>query len=186
MATGKISKYECDEHRVAWPACEMSRASDGIGPMIKVASQRKSRPSSVAEPQERPRRARAGSLAPLVLIVDDCEDSRELYAAFFGQAGFRVAAATDGEHAMLKVMALKPNLIITDLAMPVLDGWAAIAELKTRPLTADIPVIALTGRAASADVERALEAGADVVLTKPCAPATVFDVARRLLAQRRM
>lgn len=126
----------------------------------------------------------ASPLAPLVLIVDDSEDTLELYAEFFRRAGLRVALAVDGDHALLKAMTMKPDLIVTDLSMPVLDGWSTIRELKARPKMAHIPVIALTAHVARKDLRRARDAGADAVLTKPCEPASLLEVGRRLLASR--
>ena len=80
----------------------------------------------------------------------------------------------EGDHALWKVTALKPDLVVMDLAMPILDGWAATREIKTHPKTKHIPVITHTGHATDENLDRARDAGADAVLTKPCLPATLF------------
>jgi two-component system, cell cycle response regulator DivK len=121
---------------------------------------------------------------PLVLLVDDLQEAREMYAATLTSAGMRVAEATDGEHALLKVISVMPDVIVMDLAMPVLDGWEATHQLKTHPRTRHIAVVALTGHVTPRALERAEDAGADVVLAKPCTPDTLLFFIERLLGQR--
>ena len=119
--------------------------------------------------------------APLVLIVDDVRDIRELYAEYFIHSGLRVALAVDGDHALWKVVLLKPDVVVIDLAMPVMDGAQAIEQIKTRPKTKHIPVVALTGHVSPENLVRARDAGADVVLMKPCTPEDLLAVVQRLL-----
>jgi two-component system, cell cycle response regulator DivK len=122
--------------------------------------------------------------SPLVMLVDDLHDARDMYATHLRSAGFRVVEATDGEHALLKVIALMPDVVVMDLAMPVLDGWEATHRLKTHPRTRHIAIVALTGHDTPRDLRRAEHAGADVVLLKPCAPDALEVVIDRLLDQR--
>jgi two-component system, cell cycle response regulator DivK len=122
--------------------------------------------------------------APLVLLVDDLQEARDMYATSLTRAGLRVAEATDGEHAMLKVITLMPDVVVMDLAMPVLDGWEATHRMKTHPRTRHIAIVALTGHVTPRDLQRAEDAGADVVLAKPCAPDMLNVVIQRLLDQR--
>ena len=110
---------------------------------------------------------REAEVAPLVLLVDDHQDARDLYSDFFAASGFRVAEAVDGDHALLKILALMPDVVVMDLAMPVLDGWEATRRLKAASATRPIPVIALTAHAMSSDRDKALEAGCDDYDTKP-------------------
>ena len=124
---------------------------------------------------------RTADAAPLILVVDDAEDTRGLYAEFFSDAGWQVAHAVDGEHALLKVVSLMPDLVVMDLAMPVLDGWEATHKIKTHVKTKHIPVIVLTGRVTRPELRRAEDAGADIVLMKPCTPEALLTVARRLV-----
>jgi CheY-like chemotaxis protein len=119
--------------------------------------------------------------APLILVVDDAEDNRELYAEYLLYSGLRVAHAVDGEHALLKVMRLLPDLVVMDLALPILDGWEATRLVKQHPKTCHIPVIAITGHTLEANLKRAEEMGADAVLMKPCAPDALLKVIRQLL-----
>jgi CheY-like chemotaxis protein len=129
-----------------------------------------------------PRRASPGDgYVPVVLVVDDHEDMRELYAECFRRAGFRVECAVDGEHALFKVLNLVPDLVVMDLAMPVLDGWEATRTIKTHARTKHIPVLVLTARSEHDELHRADEAGADAVLVKPCEPDALLDVAHDLL-----
>jgi two-component system cell cycle response regulator DivK len=118
---------------------------------------------------------------PLVLLVDDQEDARDVYTEYFVDAGFRVAQAVDGEHALWKVMIQMPALVIMDLAMPVLDGWEATHQIKTNPKTMHIPVVVLTADVTALARRRAEDAGADLVLTKPCTPQALLEVIRRFL-----
>ena len=86
---------------------------------------------------------------PLVLVVDDYEDAREMYAECLDASGFEVAQAESGDEAVAKAVALQPALIVMDLALPGMDGWSATRAIKTDARTAAIPVVALTGHARS-------------------------------------
>ena len=127
---------------------------------------------------------RAKATPPLILVVDDNEDSRELYADYFDVVGFRVASARHGAEAVRHAQALRPDVIVMDLTMPIMDGWAATRLLRANPRTARIPIIALTGHGfpGAADIARA--AGCDRYLVKPCVPADLALVVRELLAAR--
>lgn len=118
------------------------------------------------------------------MLVDDLQEARDMYATSLTCAGLRVIEATDGEHALLKVITLMPDVVVMDLAMPVLDGWEATHQLKTHPRTRDIAIVALTGHSSARDIRRAEDAGADVVLAKPCPPDMLLSVIERLLDQR--
>jgi CheY-like chemotaxis protein len=93
--------------------------------------------------------------APLVLLVDDVQDTRDLYADALEEAGLRVVQAVDGDHALWKVASLLPDLVVMDLAMPVLDGWQATSHIKSHPKTRHIRVVVLTGCGTSEDLQRA-------------------------------
>ncbi len=146
-----------------------ARRRPSAGPDARATSKRKAR--------------RAVPAAPLVLIVDDSEDTRDLYAALFADAGFRVAFGVDGEHAVWKVALLKPDVIVMDLAMPFMDGWEATKLLKDHPKLRRIPILVLTGQADQEKLHRARAAGADGVLTKPCPPDTLLATVRTLLTR---
>jgi two-component system cell cycle response regulator DivK len=118
---------------------------------------------------------------PLVLVVDDYQDAREMYAECLDASGFRVAQAESGHEAVAKALALQPALIVMDLALPGMDGWTATRAIKTDSRTARIPVVALTGHARSDASAAAHDAGCDAFLTKPCLPDEVVAIVRRLL-----
>jgi len=118
---------------------------------------------------------------PLVLIVDDFEDNRMMYAQFLTFSGFRVAEAANGKEALEKAGQLLPDLIVMDLSLPVMDGWEATRRLKTDERTRRIPVLALTGHALGRHSEGAKEAGCDGFVTKPCLPEDLIVEIRRML-----
>ena len=118
---------------------------------------------------------------PLVLLVDDTEDNRDVYAQYLTMSGFRVELAVDGVEAVEKAARVKPDVIVMDLSMPRLDGWAATRQIKAAPETSAIPVIALSGNAASESKLRALQAGCSGYLTKPCLPDVLVAEIRRLV-----
>ena len=118
---------------------------------------------------------------PLVLLVDDAEDNREVYAQFLKFAGFRVEFAVDGIEAVDKAAALRPDVIVMDLSLPRMDGWEATRRIKSAPPTRDIPVIALTGHAVSESKRKAQEVGCAGYLTNPCLPEVLVSEIRRLM-----
>jgi CheY-like chemotaxis protein len=122
-----------------------------------------------------------GSKAPLVLLVDDSEDNRDLYTQYLRHKGCRVAEATDGKSGIAQARSLLPDVIVMDLSLPVVDGWAATATLKKDPRTKSIPVVALTGHALDSSKKRAAEAGADEYLTKPILPADLYKALSDIL-----
>lgn len=119
---------------------------------------------------------------PLVLVVEDYDDARDMYAECLEASGFDVAQAGTGEEAVERARTLRPAVIIMDLSLPGLDGWAATRAIKADPQTAATPVIALTGHARSSAATAARDAGCDAFLTKPCLPDDVVNVVRKFLA----
>jgi two-component system cell cycle response regulator DivK len=119
--------------------------------------------------------------APLVLVVDDLSDAREMYGEYLRFCGYRVAEAQNGIEAIDQAMKLKPDVILMDLSMPIVDGWEATRRLKADKRTKDIPVVALTGHAMSGHSESAKGAGCDVVVTKPCLPQDLVKQIRRVV-----
>ena len=122
--------------------------------------------------------------SPLVLVVDDFQDNREMFAEFLSLSGFRVAEASTGREALDRAFALIPDLILMDLSLPELDGWEATRFLKRDPRTSHIPIVALTGHALADHSRDAKEAGCDAFLTKPCLPEVLVAEIRRILARR--
>ena len=123
--------------------------------------------------------------APLILVVDDYQDAREMYAEYLQFSGFRVAEARNGNEAVEKAFALKPDLILMDLSLPGMDGWEATRKLKSDDATKHIPVVALTGHALAGASEGAKKAGCDSFVTKPCLPDDLVVEVRRMLSTAR-
>jgi CheY-like chemotaxis protein len=118
---------------------------------------------------------------PLILVVDDYQDAREMYAEYLQFSGFRVAEARNGNEAVEQAFALKPDLILMDLSLPGMDGWEATRQLKSDDRTRHIPVVALTGHALAGASEGARKAGCDSFVTKPCLPDDLVVEVRRML-----
>ncbi|HEV8317034.1 MAG TPA: response regulator [Vicinamibacterales bacterium] len=119
--------------------------------------------------------------APLILVVDDYQDAREMYAEYLQFSGFRVAEARNGNEALEQAFALKPDLILMDLSLPGMDGWEATRQLKADERTQNIPVVALTGHALAGASDGAKRAGCDSFVTKPCLPDDLVVEVRRML-----
>jgi two-component system, cell cycle response regulator DivK len=121
---------------------------------------------------------------PLVLVVDDYQDAREMYAEYLSFSGFRVVEAATGTEAVEKALALQPDVLLMDLSLPGMDGWAATRQLKSDERTKRIPVLALTGHALAGASEGARLAGCDAFVTKPCLPDELVVEVRRMLRRR--
>ena len=122
-----------------------------------------------------------GAAQPLVLVVDDYLDAREMCAEFLRFSGFRVEEAVDGVEAIEKATDLLPACILMDLSLPRLDGWEATRRLKKDARTKHIPIIALTGHALAGHAEVATDAGCDAFLTKPCLPDVMVAEVKKYL-----
>ncbi len=122
----------------------------------------------------------APSRSPLVLIVDDDADTRELYGVYLHQQGFAVEHARHGFEAVEKCLKILPDVVLMDLLMPTLDGWEAMRLLRSRPATRRVPIIALTGDSELEHLKLAKNAGCDIVLLKPCTPEQVLAAVRRV------
>ncbi|MCX7361475.1 MAG: response regulator [Alphaproteobacteria bacterium] len=105
---------------------------------------------------------------PKILYVEDNDDNMYMLTLRFEVLdGYEIITAADGAEGVAKAQTEKPDLILMDLNLPVMDGWEATRRLKADPATRDIPIIALTAHAMSGDREKALAAGADDSDTKP-------------------
>jgi two-component system, cell cycle response regulator DivK len=118
---------------------------------------------------------------PLILVVDDFADNREMYSQFLAFSGFQVAEAQNGHEALEKAFDLRPDLIVMDLSLPGLDGWEATRRLKADDRTRGIPVIALTGHALAGHSKGAMDAGCDAFITKPCLPERLMEEIKSML-----
>jgi two-component system, cell cycle response regulator DivK len=104
---------------------------------------------------------------PRILLVEDNEMNRDMLVRRLRRKGFQVLTAVDGSAGVDVARAQTPDLILMDMSLPVLDGWAATRQLKDDPTTNAIPVIALTAHAMAGDREQALAAGCEDYDTKP-------------------
>lgn len=118
---------------------------------------------------------------PLILIVDDNLDAREMYGMYLQHEGFRWAEAVNGQDAITRTQLEKPALILMDATMPRMDGWEAVRLLKDDPATQSIPLIMLTAHAFQEHRDRAAEVGADAFLAKPVLPDQLAAEIRRVL-----
>lgn len=121
---------------------------------------------------------------PLVLIVEDQQDLRQLYATELTMSGFDVIEAGNGADAISHTSAQWPDVVLMDLSLPVLDGWEATRRLKTDERTAHIPVVALTAHDGAGELQRATSADCDWFVPKPCPPHALITEVRRVLASK--
>ncbi len=116
-----------------------------------------------------------------ILLVEDNENNRDMLSRRLQRKGYEVILAEDGRQALEKAEAEKPDLVLMDMSLPEIDGWEATRRLKANPLTAAMPVIALTAHAMSGDREKAMEAGCDDYDTKPVDLASLLAKMEALL-----
>ncbi len=128
--------------------------------------------------------ADSSEIRRLVLLVDDDRECREMYARFLREAGFDVEEAHNGNQALAKAAERPPAIVVTDLALPGLDGYQLTRKLRQQAPTAQVPIIAITGYGGfKDDMSRAATAGCDAVLTKPCLPDRMLEEIERLLTR---
>jgi two-component system, cell cycle response regulator DivK len=119
---------------------------------------------------------------PLVLIVEDDRSTRVMYCEYLSQSGFRTADAHNGFQALEKAQQLLPDAIVTDLAVPGMDGFEFCRKLQQAETTRAIPIIAVTGHAEYLEQpDRFRDAGILRVLVKPCEPDVIVQELRHLL-----
>jgi CheY-like chemotaxis protein len=121
---------------------------------------------------------------PRILLVEDNEDNRDMLSRRLVRRGFEVICAADGEEAAARALADRPDLILMDMHLPLVDGWEVTRRVKASPQTRAIPVIALTADAMSGDREKALEAGCDDYDTKPIELPRLLAKIQALLERR--
>ena len=118
--------------------------------------------------------------SPHVLLVEDDRDTREMYSYFLSHSGLRVTEARTGRRALERVREQRPDVVVTDIAMPEMDGLELSRRLRADNRTQDVPIIAVSGQVS----EGAHQAGADVVLEKPCEPDYLLHVIEDVLRSR--
>jgi two-component system alkaline phosphatase synthesis response regulator PhoP len=118
-----------------------------------------------------------------ILVVEDEADLLELLRTYFKQDGFAIATATNGLDAVKKARSLMPDLILLDVMLPELDGFAVCEILRNDPATASIPVLMLTGLCGQLSRCAAIESGATEFVTKPTSPDTIVSKVKDMLQQ---
>jgi two-component system, cell cycle response regulator DivK len=113
-----------------------------------------------------------------ILVVEDQMDNRQILRDLLGNAGYTLVEAENGEEALAAVAKQRPDLILMDIQLPVMDGYEATRRIKSDPATKSIPIIVITSYALSGDEGKARAAGCDAYVTKPYSP-------RQLLAKLR-
>ncbi len=114
---------------------------------------------------------------PRVLLVEDDRDTREMYCEYLSFSGMEVTEARNGRGALERAQSQCPDVVVTDIAMPEMDGLELSRRLRAQAETRDVPIIAVSGQAS--DIARL--AGADVVLDKPCEPDRLLHVIQGML-----
>ena len=118
---------------------------------------------------------------PKILLVEDQEMNRNMLSRRLIKRGYEVSMAVDGAEGLEKARAEKPELILMDMSLPVIDGWEATRQLKADEATRGIPVVALTAHAMSTDRDKAMEAGCDAYETKPVELPRLLETIEKLL-----
>jgi len=117
-----------------------------------------------------------------ILVVEDQEDNRRIVRDMLTATDYEVIEAEDGEQALAVVAKQRPDLILMDIQLPVMDGYEATRRIKRDPSLSSIPIIAVTSYALSGDEEKARAAGCDDFVPKPYSPRQLLAKVRQYLA----
>ena len=116
-----------------------------------------------------------------ILVVEDQEDNRQILRDLLSSADYEMDEAENGEEAITAVAKQRPDLILMDIQLPIMDGYEATRRIKGNPATKDIPIIVVTSYALSGDEGKALQAGCDAYVTKPYSPRALLAKIRGYL-----
>ena len=116
-----------------------------------------------------------------ILVVEDTEDNRQILRDLLGMAGYTMIEAQDGAEGVAKATEHKPDLILMDIQMPVMDGYEATRQIKANPELKAIPIVAVTSYALSGDEAKARAAGCDDYIAKPYSPRQMLAKVREIL-----
>jgi two-component system cell cycle response regulator DivK len=117
-----------------------------------------------------------------ILVVEDQEDDRRILRDLLGNAGYELAEAENGEEALASVAKQRPDLILMDIRLPILDGCEATRRIKANPSWRTIPIIAITSYALSDDEAKARDAGCDDLVPEPYSPRQLLAKIREFLS----
>ena len=129
------------------------------------------------------KRSEAGAcMGKCILVVEDQEDNRQILRDLLGNAGYELTEAENGEEAIAAVGRRRPDLILMDIQLPVMDGYEATRQIRTNPDLRSVPIIAVTSYALAGDEDKARAAGCDGYVTKPYSPRDLLAKVRVYLA----
>jgi two-component system, cell cycle response regulator DivK len=117
-----------------------------------------------------------------ILVIEDQEDNRQILQDLLTSADFEVIEAVDGEAGVAAATAQRPDLILMDIQLPLLDGYEATRRIKANPALRAIPIIVITSYALSGDDEKARAAGCDAYFSKPVSPRQLLAKVREYLS----
>jgi two-component system, cell cycle response regulator DivK len=117
-----------------------------------------------------------------ILVVEDQPDNRRILRDLLGNAGYELIEAETGEEALLAVEVQRPDLILMDIQLPVMDGYEATRRIRSNPELKSIPIIAVTSYALAGDEAKALAAGCTAYITKPFSPRALLAKVQEHLA----
>jgi two-component system cell cycle response regulator DivK len=127
------------------------------------------------------REVKSGKAMAKLLYIEDNEMNRDMLSRRLQRRGHEVLIAVDGEQGIALASSEKPDLILMDMSLPIVDGWEATRRLKASPETQGIPIIGLTAHAMATDRDKCLEAGCDDYDTKPVELGRLVEKIERLL-----
>jgi two-component system cell cycle response regulator DivK len=116
-----------------------------------------------------------------ILVIEDTEDNRRIFRDLLTSASFEVIEATDGEKGVAMAASERPDLILMDIQLPIVDGYEATRRIKANPSLQHIPIIAVTSYALSGDEAKARAAGCNGYIAKPFSPWEVLQTVRSFL-----
>ena len=116
-----------------------------------------------------------------ILVVEDTEDNRQILRDLLGMAGYDMVEAHDGAEGVAMAAEHRPDLILMDIQMPVMDGYEATRQIKANPALKAIPIVAVTSYALSGDEQKTRDAGCDAYIAKPYSPRQMLAKVREIL-----
>ena len=121
-------------------------------------------------------------MSKCILVVEDQEDNRQILRDLLGSAGYELIEAENGEEAVAAVAKQRPDLILMDIQLPIMDGYEATRRIRTNPDLKSVPIIAVTSYALAGDEDKALEAGCNGYVCKPYSPRDLLAKVRAYFA----
>ncbi|TMH32404.1 MAG: response regulator [Betaproteobacteria bacterium] len=117
-----------------------------------------------------------------ILVIEDTEDNRRILRDLLSASGYEVIEATDGATGVAMALDHRPDLILMDIQIPVLDGYEATRRIKAAPATRHIPIVAVTSYALVGDEAKTREAGCDGYVAKPFSPRQLLEKVREFIS----